>query len=46
MDDCIHPQYFNVTKTLAEAGNLLWIEVLDHFVVNSDSSFTSLKENT
>lgn len=34
----------NVTKRLAEAGKLLGIEVLDHFVVNSDNSFTSLKE--
>ncbi|GIN87863.1 hypothetical protein J6TS2_42490 [Heyndrickxia sporothermodurans] len=34
----------NVTKRLAEAGKLLGIEVLDHLVVNSDTSFTSLKE--
>src|SRR5699024_6145055 len=34
----------NVTKRLVEAGKLLGIEVLDHLVVNSDNSFTSLKE--
>ncbi|KOS62234.1 DNA repair protein RadC [Lysinibacillus sp. FJAT-14222] len=34
----------NVTKRLAEAGKLLGIKVLDHLVVNSDTSFTSLKE--
>ncbi|MFB8590156.1 JAB domain-containing protein [Enterococcus casseliflavus] len=34
----------NVTKRLVEAGRLLGIEVLDHLVVNSDNSFTSLKE--
>lgn len=34
----------NVTKRLVEAGKLLGIEVLDHLVVNSDKSFTSLKE--
>jgi len=34
----------NVTKRLVEAGKLLSIEVLDHLVVNSDNSFTSLKE--
>jgi len=35
---------FSVTRRLAEAGKLLGIEVLDHLVVNSDNSFTSLKE--
>ncbi|SEU01879.1 DNA repair protein RadC [Salinibacillus kushneri] len=34
----------NVTKSLVDAGKLLGIEVLDHLVVNSDNSFTSLKE--
>ncbi|ATP79342.1 TPA_asm: DNA repair protein RadC [Listeria monocytogenes] len=34
----------NVTKRLVEAGKLLGIEVLDHLIVNSDNSFTSLKE--
>ncbi|MEK4710054.1 JAB domain-containing protein [Bacillus sp. FSL R10-2780] len=34
----------NVTKRLVEAGRLLGIGVLDHLVVNSDNSFTSLKE--
>src|SRR5699024_3521704 len=34
----------NVTKRLVEAGKLLGIEVLDRLVVNSDNSFTSLKE--
>jgi|SRR5699024_92091 len=34
----------NVTKRLVEAGMLLGVEVLDHLVVNSDNSFTSLKE--
>ncbi|GAB2541462.1 JAB domain-containing protein [Gracilibacillus alcaliphilus] len=33
-----------VTRRLVEAGKLLGIEVLDHLVVNSDNSFTSLKE--
>lgn len=34
----------NITRRLVEAGKLLGIEVLDHLVVNSDNSFTSLKE--
>jgi len=34
----------SVTKRLVETGKLLGIEVLDHLVVNSDNSFTSLKE--
>ncbi|CAM4209262.1 JAB domain-containing protein [Lederbergia lenta] len=34
----------NVTKRLVDAGKLLGIELLDHLVVNSDNSFTSLKE--
>ena len=34
----------NVTKRLVEAGKLLGIEVLDHFVFNNYNSFTSLKE--
>lgn len=34
----------NVTRRLVEAGKLLGIDVLDHLVVNSDNSFTSLKE--
>lgn len=34
----------NVTNRLVEARKLLGIEVLDHLVVNSDNSFTSLKE--
>lgn len=34
----------NVTERLVEAGKLLDIEVPDHLVVNSDNSFTSLKE--
>src|SRR5699024_4329682 len=34
----------NVKKRLFEAGKLLGIEVLDNLVVNSDNSFTSLKE--
>ncbi|MFA1821142.1 JAB domain-containing protein [Virgibacillus oceani] len=34
----------NITRRLVEAGNLLGIEVLEHLVVNSDNSFTSLKE--
>src|SRR5699024_8558579 len=34
----------NVTERLVEAGKILGIEVLDHLVVNSDNSFTSLKE--
>jgi len=33
----------NVTRRLVEAGKLLGIEVLDHLVVSSDNSFTSLK---
>ncbi|HGF8001611.1 JAB domain-containing protein [Enterococcus faecium] len=34
----------NATKRSVEAGKLLSIEGLDHLVVNSDNSFTSLKE--
>ncbi len=34
----------DVTRRLVEAGKLLGIEVLDHLVLNSNNSFTSLSK--
>src|SRR5699024_9362829 len=37
-------EYINVRNRVVEAGKILGSDVLDSLVVNSDNSFTSLKE--
>lgn len=38
------PEDIEVTKRLAQCGEYLGIEVLDHIIVNAKAEFCSLKE--